>query len=613
MRTIHVQSDQAPERVITLKSPLVTLGRSPESDVIIRDPAVSYRHAEIFVRKGEPYLRDLSSRNGTYLNKKRIALQRLHDGDEIRVGYTALLYADDEEKKAFAPRDMRPAAEEGAAPPEKTRTPPEKPHTPPEKITHSISMKEIEDELHDIKTLGRISKRTASILMQMQDKLSTLSMMGHILSNVGDMDRLLNHLADIVEEAISPERICILLKDPVSGEFLPQVLRARVAPESPRKPAISKTIINLIVREKKAVLSSDAQEDPRFHGSTSISLSRLRSVICSPIIYGGDVIGVIHGDNVHSLQAFSTWDLRLLGIISNQAAAILKNAQLFREKLSVIGELEKAKGEILRWNEELEKKVDERTEELRLKNDEVLALSRQKDQLLGMAAHDLRNPLSAIMGHLELIDMTLSSIPGTEMVQEDLTVICDASRQMYSLLNDLLDVSKIEAGKIDLNLRLTNMDEIIRSCSQIYQRLAECKGISLATHIPRPLGTLWLDPLRIAQVLNNLVSNALKFSSQGDAITITAKKTADFVEISVADTGPGIPAEEVDRLFRAYHQTSTQSTGGETGTGLGLAIAKKLINLHGGDIRAESAAGVGSKFSFTLPIIERPAEGMTTG
>jgi signal transduction histidine kinase len=324
--------------------------------------------------------------------------------------------------------------------------------------------------------------------------------------------------------------------------------------------------------------------------------------MCAPIIYGGEVIGMVHADNMNTLRAFDSWELRLLGIICNQAALVLNNARLFKEKLAVIEDLKKANEKILLWNFKLDGTVQKRTEELRKKNEEVLSLSKQKDKLLGMAAHDLRNPLTAIMGYLELMRTSLSSDINREELKADLEKTSNVARHMHALLNDLLDVSKIEAGKISLNLDLVDVEEIIQSNARLHKRIAEQKGITLDASFPESIEKMWLDPLRISQVLNNLISNAIKFSQKGDSITITAKKAGNYLEVSVADTGQGISPGEMDCLFQAFQQTSTKATGGEAGIGLGLAIAKKVVELHGGKIRVDSTKGIGSKFSFVIPL-----------
>jgi signal transduction histidine kinase len=287
-------------------------------------------------------------------------------------------------------------------------------------------------------------------------------------------------------------------------------------------------------------------------------------------------------------------------IVAQQAAATIANLRLFEAISLANRELERARDEILRWNQELEHKVAERTQEVQEQAERIADLLRQKDQLLGMVAHDLRTPLTGMLGFAEVAISDLQAGSATEHTLEDLLVIRQSAQEMSELLNDLLDVSRLEAGKIRIELRPVDIGSRVREDRRRYEMWASSKEIGFAAKSPNDEMWVLADPKRIQQVLNNLVSNAIKYSTSGGMITLRVKPAGEFVEISVQDTGQGIAPDDLDKVFATYEQTRTQATAGEHGAGLGLSIAKKLVELHGGEIWVESKAGVGSRFTFSL-------------
>ncbi len=238
--------------------------------------------------------------------------------------------------------------------------------------------------------------------------------------------------------------------------------------------------------------------------------------------------------------------------------------------------------------------------ELARKNAELERLNQQKNQFLGIAAHDLRNPLSAIMSYSEFLLADLDDQLDEEQV-EFLDVIHSSSEFMSQLINDLLDVAKIESGKLDLKLQPTDLAELVDSNVTLNRRLARDKEIELRLAL-EDVPTVLVDPAKIEQVLNNLISNAIKYSPSGTVVDVRLSRQGDQVQLSVQDRGQGIPSEEMDKLFKPFSRTSVQTTGGETSTGLGLVIVKKIVDGHGGQINVESEVGEGTTFHVRLPL-----------
>jgi len=243
--------------------------------------------------------------------------------------------------------------------------------------------------------------------------------------------------------------------------------------------------------------------------------------------------------------------------------------------------------------------------ELARQNAELERLNAQKNELLGMAAHDLRTPLSAILGYAQFMVVDAADItPDQERLFLDRIMV--SAEFMLKLIDDLLDVARIEAGKLHLRREDTDLEALLRGAVEVAGVLARPKEIAVTFACAGPLPGLSVDPVKIEQVMNNLLGNAVKFSGPGTQVAVVAALRDGAVAVSVQDQGPGIPASERDRLFRPFGTTSVRATGGEKSTGLGLAIAKRIVEAHGGALSVHSEVGQGSTFRFTLPLAAAP-------
>lgn len=241
-------------------------------------------------------------------------------------------------------------------------------------------------------------------------------------------------------------------------------------------------------------------------------------------------------------------------------------------------------------------------QELEKKNIELKRLNEQKNQLLGMAAHDLRNPLSVIEGYSTLLQEILKENIGQDS-KKMLERIQHSSAFMLQLINDLLDISAIESGKVHLNLHKTDLNALINEYITLEASLAAKKQIELVFKSAENIPLIYCDEQKISQVLSNLLSNALKFSYPKSTVEITLSSTSKEVLLAVTDHGIGIPEEDRESIFQPFAKGSSKSTGGESSTGLGLAITKKIIAAHQGNIWIESQLGKGSTFFVALPLV----------
>jgi signal transduction histidine kinase len=237
--------------------------------------------------------------------------------------------------------------------------------------------------------------------------------------------------------------------------------------------------------------------------------------------------------------------------------------------------------------------------ELEQSNRELRESNELKNKFLGIAAHDLRNPLSSLRGLSELfLNETFGEL--NEEQKKFMKLMDTATSEMLVLVDDLLDVSVIESGKLELNPEKASINEMVKSRIKLNRLQAEKKEMSVILELA-DISDVKFDFHRIAQVFDNLVSNAVKYSPPGSKIRVFTSQEEKMVKVSIQDEGPGISVEEKSRLFGEFQRLSAQPTAGEKSTGLGLAIVKKIIDAHGGLLEVNSEVGRGSIFSFLLP------------
>ncbi|HEY9854367.1 MAG TPA: ATP-binding protein, partial [Stenomitos sp.] len=269
--------------------------------------------------------------------------------------------------------------------------------------------------------------------------------------------------------------------------------------------------------------------------------------------------------------------------------------------------------ELYRLKEALELRVAERTRELaterdRLKValDDLQNLEKVKAAFINAVSHDLRIPLSGIIGYAEFIEDEVGGPISDEQRQFAHNII-EASRRMTSLLNDLLDFARMEAGRFAVEPRIIDYEPLLQEALATFRPPLDKKHLTLHVEIAPALRRILADPARVIQVLSNLLSNAIKFTPEGGRITVRACPEHEHLRVEVADTGVGIPADALPHMFERFYQTKAGTRAG--GSGLGLSIAKSLIEAQGGQIGVESQEGKGSTFWFTLPVAAEPPSG----
>jgi len=306
----------------------------------------------------------------------------------------------------------------------------------------------------------------------------------------------------------------------------------------------------------------------------SLSLNPRRQLLFHPLSTENRVLGMFVVVLNDEKSNFSSEILTLLSLVLISTSLALENAILYQD--------------LYQHNVNLNQLVKDRTLEIR--------------KLLGMAAHDLRNPLAAIRGFAEILNDD-SSGQLSEDQKELMDTIYETSHSLLGMVNDLLDISVIDSGEMNLEITSGNLIELISEVIRLDQITADRKGISLQFDHSAVPDALPFDIHKMRQVIDNLISNAIKFSPHNSTIIVTAKDNNGKIEFQVKDEGPGIPEDERQELFKTFGKTSVQPTGGETSTGLGLAICHRIVIAHGGDITVQCPPEGGSEFRVYLNVV----------
>ena len=312
----------------------------------------------------------------------------------------------------------------------------------------------------------------------------------------------------------------------------------------------------------------DALAKPLKPGTANFAATGYKAVTITPMVRGEEAIGAI---GVARLKggALSDKQIALLKTFADQAVIAIQNVRLFRE-------------------------IQDKSRQLEIAN-------QHKSDFLANMSHELRTPLNAIIGFSEvLVEKMFGEVNDKQL--DYLKDIHSSGRHLLSLINDILDLSKIEAGRMELDIAEFDLRSALENAMTLVKERAQRNGISLSLEVDLSLGLFRGDERKFKQILLNLLSNAVKFTPEGGKVSVSARPAAAVLEVSVADTGVGIAATDQELVFEEFKQVGTDYTRKAEGTGLGLALTKRFVELHGGTIRLASEPGKGSTFTFTIPL-----------
>jgi signal transduction histidine kinase len=323
-----------------------------------------------------------------------------------------------------------------------------------------------------------------------------------------------------------------------------------------------------VLLERKIVQVPDVLADPEYTYSAGQKIGGYRTLLAVPLLREGTLIGVMA---LHRLvvRPFSDKQIELLTTFADQAVIAIENVRLFNE--------------------------------IQEKSRQLAEASQHKSQFLANMSHELRTPLNAIIG---VSEMLREDAEAARQDTEPLDRVLGAGRHLLALINDILDLSKIEAGRMELQLEDFALAPLIDGVVKTVEPLAAKTGNQLVVRCDGAIGSLHADSMRLRQALLNLMSNANKFTERG-TVTVDARQRKengrDWVTIAVADTGIGMTPEQMGKLFQEFSQASSSTASKYGGTGLGLAISKRFCEMMGGDITVESEPSKGSVFTVRLP------------
>ena len=420
-----------------------------------------------------------------------------------------------------------------------------------------VRTQELARSVEELKALGEVSQAVSSTL-DLQKVLAT------IVAHAADLSGA--ESGAIYEFNEPSEEFQLRATHRMSEELIQAIREGGVK--------LGETALGWAGVNREAVQIPDILEEPTYPTSEIMKQEGFRALLAVPLfredrLIGGLVVrrrapGQFQKETVDLLQTFAT-----------QSALAIQNARLFRE--------------------------------IEAKGRELEIASKHKSDFLANMSHELRTPLNAILGYTELIlDKIYGDVP--ENIQEVLERVEKNGRHLLGLINDVLDLSKIEAGQLVLSLDDYSMKEVVHTVFTSVESLAAEKNLELKVSVAPEVAQGKGDHQRISQVFLNLVGNAIKFTEAGE-VRVEATASDDTFVISVSDTGPGLSEADQQMIFEEFHQADGSSTRKKGGTGLGLSIARRIVEMHGGRIWVESTEGKGSTFWFTLPVrVERQKE-----
>lgn len=538
-------------RTFPLVPGIAVLGRHSANAVSLSDPRASRRHCQLVVTEAGAQLSDLESGNGTLVNGLTIQSITLQSGDRIQLGDTVLAYSAD------AP---------GGSALEADRT---KIVVNPQADFASAILKSLPAEAGS-EILRRPELAGSDWLRSRLANLAVLYEASHAISDILDVEELLGRIVELVVKATDADHGCAMVRPADGGELLPMAVRAR-AGRIAGDIVISRTVMEHVLTSKEGVLVTDAAEDERFRGGESIVRHRIREVLCVPMRGRHDTVGVLFLDT--SVVAGTTGEavkfnedhLRLAIAVAHQAALAVEENQsrqalLQAERLAAIG------------------------------------------QTIAALSHHIKNIMQGVRFGSDMVRMALPDLD-RELLSKGWRLVEKNQAKIDDLILDMLSFSK----EREPLLEPTDINGLVGEVLNVVRGRAGELGVELAFEPAVGLSAVRCDPDGMHHALLNIVSNAVEAVEGRPAarVAVTVDRTEGWIEIAVADNGPGIAPEKLADIFKPF-----VSTKGAKGTGLGLPVSRKTLREHGGDVTAASEPGKGTRFALRWPT-QQPATDAT--
>ncbi len=422
-------------------------------------------------------------------------------------------------------------------------------------------------------------------------ELMVLHEASHALSQSLDIDTLLQQVLLLIKQEFGFEHLGVRLLEEdgllrirshvgLSDEY---IVASAMAPSR-------ETYFGCCFLDARPVVVGDTREvDKPLLLSRLVKDVPISALIHAPMTYEGRVIGVLTAYTSRGPVHFTDEFVELFAALANQLAMAATNARLY--------------GEVQAYSHAMEEKVARRTAELEKVNARLVELDRLKSDFLSTVSHELRTPLTSIRSFSEIL--LRYDVDDVEKRRKFVSIIHDEAERLTRMINDLLDLSRIEAGRLEMSPLELALEPVFARAVDATQPLCAEKGISVFSSVEAGLPPVFADADRLHQVLTNLLANSVKFSPDGGAIKLRGIVKDRYALISVEDAGPGIPPDRLEQIFERFHQVRDTQKSQPLGTGLGLTISREIVEKMGGNIWAESELGSGAIFYFTVPFFER--------
>jgi len=458
------------------------------------------------------------------------------------------------------------------------------------------SLNKLKRSLDEMDEQAKLIVRTDMELNKTQEELDkkinglyALQKLSRMVSTTLEENEIFKRVEPVHLEELGFQKACDFLWEEKEKKFALHINIGYLEDEleiiTQGRDLLSKLYLDLI-KSEKTISSTSLQERNVQLKDRICQTFAVKSFVISPILpkAGNKGILFVGTENVETL--ISEGDEELITILANQLGQALENARLFEET----------------WlaQQDLEKKVEERTHKLSQVLNEVKTISKRKTDFVSSVSHELRTPLTSIKGYASiLLAGKLGNLPAA--IKERLGKINRHSDELVQLVNDLLDISRIESGRVVMQSEQLDLKEIVEVVSDLLSAQFREKEIEFTSKIPPNAKIISADRRQIERVFINIMANAAKFTPQKGKIILLAKKTNNEVQVDITDTGCGIPQEEQETIFEEFYRVDNPINQEVKGTGLGLSLVRHIIEAHNGKIWVKSRAGAGSTFSFTLP------------
>jgi signal transduction histidine kinase len=549
MPFIKIESGPDADVVRSIGSKQLSIGRSSQNDVILRDSTVSSLHAVILFLNETYFIEDRDSANGVYVNGIKVHRKRLRDGDEISLGKTRLRF------QASSPTEQTAAI--------------------PIKRRHS------QEIIRDFAP-GAPTPESIKVLSRAHDNLKRVYEINKVLSSIFDINELAEKILDVIFPVFDADRGSIMLLDAESGELRLLAMKQREAESDDSSGiAFSRTIARRVLETEESIIALNAPEDERFSRGESIADAHIKSAMCVPISGRGEKHGVIYVDHRGSAGHFSEDQLQLLTMVANSAGIAIDNIRLYAENLKI-------------------HVLQAVNEEMRETNRKLMELEALKDDLINMVVHDMKNPVTNATMSLEMIERDKHA-RFTENQRKYLRAIKENHARLDEMIGNLLEISRMETGRMEFNPVDVEVPGLIDRTIRRYAVVLEAGKKTVHVSIEPGTQRIICDEHLFERIMANILSNAIKHSHTGGEILIRVAPADVGVLVSVEDNGEGIPKDYHESIFEKFSQAGIRELGHKTDTGLGLAFCKMAVEAHEGSIWVESEPGRGSCFTFSLP------------